>query len=73
MNTDIIEGNWEQVKGSVQEYWGKLTGSHLDQINGSRKKLAGVLQENYGIASEEAENQIKEWDRVRKNAAKSFY
>ncbi len=71
MNSDIIEGNWEQIKGSVQKYWGKVTGDHLDQINGSRKKLAGVIQENYGIATDEATKQINEWERIRKNAAKA--
>ncbi|HSI45941.1 MAG TPA: CsbD family protein, partial [Methylophilus sp.] len=25
MNKDIFEGNWKQLKGKVQEQWGKLT------------------------------------------------
>jgi uncharacterized protein YjbJ (UPF0337 family) len=55
MNKDIIEGNWEQVKGTVKKQWGKLTNDHLDEIEGNRQKLAGRIQELYGISSEEAQ------------------
>lgn len=65
MNKDTIEGNWEQVKGSVREQWGKLTNDHLTEINGSRQKLAGKIQEQYGIAKDEAEDQINKWQTTR--------
>lgn len=67
MNKDIFEGNWKQLKGDVQKKWGKLTNDHLDQIEGSREKLAGAIQENYGIARQEAERQIAEWEKTRKH------
>ncbi len=41
MNEDIIQGKWEQVKGSVQKQWGKLTNDDMDKINGDRKKPRG--------------------------------
>lgn len=62
MNSDRIEGNWKQLKGSIQKQWGELTDDELDQIEGSRTKLAGKLQEKYGIAKDEAEKQIDEWN-----------
>ena len=65
MNKDIIEGNWEQLKGSVQEQWGELTDDKLDQIEGNRKKLTGEIQETYGIAREEAEEQVAKWEKSR--------
>lgn len=71
MNKDIFEGNWKQFKGEVQKQWGKLTNDHLDQINGSREKLAGALQENYGVARDEAEKQIKEFEKAREKARKA--
>jgi len=61
MNWDRIEGNWKQLKGRVQAQWGKLTDDDLDVINGKQEQLAGVLQERYGMAKEEAEKQVKEW------------
>ncbi len=65
MNSDIIEGKWDQVKGEVEKQWGKLTGDTLNQINGSRKKLVGSLQESYGYARDEAEKQLKVWEDKR--------
>lgn len=66
MNNDTITGNWKQVMGDIQKQWGKLTDDHLAQISGSRRKLTGVLQENYGIALEAAEKQISDWETTRK-------
>jgi uncharacterized protein YjbJ (UPF0337 family) len=61
MNWDRVEGNWKQVKGTVQQKWGKLTSDDLDVIKGKRTELAGRLQERYGIAQDEAERQIEAW------------
>ncbi len=62
MNEDIFKGKWEQVKGSVQEKWGKLTDDDLDVIKGNSKKLVGKLQEKYGMTKEEAEKEVKKSD-----------
>ncbi len=62
MNKDRIDGSWEQVKGSVQEVWGKLTHDDLAIVEGDRKQLAGKIQERYGIAKDEAEKQIHDWN-----------
>ncbi|TAK48448.1 MAG: CsbD family protein [Xanthobacteraceae bacterium] len=61
MNWDRVEGNWKQVKGSVQQKWGKLTGDDLDVIEGKRVQLVGRIQERYGINKNEAERQIDSW------------
>lgn len=61
MNWDIIEGKWNQVKGSVKEKWGDLTDDDLTQMNGKRENLQGKLQEKYGWTKEEAERQIDDF------------
>jgi uncharacterized protein YjbJ (UPF0337 family) len=61
MNWDRIEGNWKQFSGTVREKWGKLTDDDLDMIAGKRQKLAGRIQERYGIAKDEAEREIDDW------------
>jgi uncharacterized protein YjbJ (UPF0337 family) len=61
MNWDRIEGNWKQFAGTVRQQWGKLTDDDVDMIKGERQKLAGRLQERYGIAKDEAERQIDDW------------
>lgn len=66
VNSDQLSGNWKQFKGEVKRQWGKLTDNHLDQIDGSREKLAGKIQESYGIAREEAEKQVSAWEEEMK-------
>jgi uncharacterized protein YjbJ (UPF0337 family) len=61
MNWDRVEGDWKQIKGKVQQQWGKLTDDDLDVIEGKRTELAGRLQERYGYAQDEAEKQIDSW------------
>ena len=58
MNRDIIQGNWNQLKGQVQQHWGKLTGDELDRVEGRRKELVGLVQERYGYAREQAEREV---------------
>lgn len=67
MNWDIVEGNWKQFKGKVKTRWGKLTDDQLDVIGGKRTQLAGKIQEAYGITKEEAERQIKSFERLNKD------
>ena len=62
MNWDQIEGNWKQIKGNVRTQWGKLTDDDLEVVAGKRDKLAGIVQERYGIAKEAAEKQVKDWE-----------
>jgi uncharacterized protein YjbJ (UPF0337 family) len=64
MNSDIVEGNWKQLKGKVREKWGKLTDSDFEQIAGKRDQLIGRIQERYGITKDEAQKQADEWMRV---------
>jgi len=61
MNWDRIEGSWKQLKGRMREQWGRLTDDELDKIAGRRDRLAGSLQDSYGIAREEAEQQIEDF------------
>lgn len=56
---DILEGNWNQMKGKVKEKWGKLTDDDLTQINGKKDVLIGRLQERYGYDKKRAEDELK--------------
>lgn len=58
MNSEQIIGNWETIKEDVRKEWHKLTPEHLEQINGDRIKLAGMIRENYGVTDLEAESQV---------------
>lgn len=61
MNWDIIEGKWDQLKGSVKEKWGELTDDELTQAAGNRDKLAGKLQEKYGWTKSEVDEKLNDF------------
>jgi len=62
MNSDQLKGKWKQMKGSVKERWGKLTDDDLDVIDGQSDQLIGKIQERYGVARQEAQKQVNEWN-----------
>jgi uncharacterized protein YjbJ (UPF0337 family) len=61
MNRDILEGKWKQLKGSVKEKWGELTDDELDKAAGRFDKVAGLIQERYGYAKDQAEQELDEF------------
>ena len=63
MNQDTIQGNWKQLSGQIKQQWGKLTDDDLKIAEGNAEYLSGKLQERYGIARDEADRQIREFDR----------
>lgn len=62
MNWDMIMGDWTKFQGKIKEQWGKLTDDELTQIDGNRDQMVGAIQKKYGIAKEEAERQMKQWE-----------
>ncbi len=63
MNWDQIKGKWKQFQGQAKQQWGKLTDDDLTRAEGDRDILVGRIQERYGIAREEADRQVSEWER----------
>jgi len=62
MNSDTLKGQWTQLKGLAREKWGKLTNDDIDMIQGRSEQLVGRIQERYGIARDEAQRQVDEWN-----------
>ncbi|WP_028081851.1 CsbD family protein [Solimonas soli] len=58
MNRDTLKGQWKQVKGRAKETWGKLTDDDLLRVEGNAERLAGLVQERYGVTRDEAGKQI---------------
>jgi uncharacterized protein YjbJ (UPF0337 family) len=63
MNWDTVKGDWKKFRGKVRESWGKLTDDQLDVIAGKRDQLIGAIQKGYGIARDEAERQVQQFER----------
>jgi len=66
MTDQRVTGVWHQIKGRAKQQWGKLTDDDLKQLEGHAERLAGKLQERYGLARAEAERQATEF-RTRMN------
>jgi len=67
MNWDMIEGNWKQFRGPVQQKWSRLTDDHLDLIAGKRDHLAWQIQQSYGITKDQAERWLKAFEEIHKD------
>ena len=63
MDADRIKGNWKQIKGDIKKEWGQLTDDDLDEAEGHRDFLIGKVQERYGIAKEEAREQVEAFEK----------
>lgn len=61
MNWEQIEGQWQQLTGTIKSQWGKLTDDDLTIAAGKKDQLIGKVQERYGILKEDAEKQVDHW------------
>jgi uncharacterized protein YjbJ (UPF0337 family) len=61
MGWDEIKRSWNELKGEVKRQWSKLTDEDVELIEGKYAELLGLLQERYGHAKEQAEQEINDW------------
>ena len=66
MNADVFAGQWKQMRGELKSWWAELSDYDLDRIEGKKDKLIGLVQEKYGYARAQAEQEVErrfnEWD-----------
>lgn len=53
MNTTIIKGNWNELKGKLKQKYAILTDDDLLLAEGKQDELVGKLQEKLGKTKEE--------------------
>src|SRR5215510_9003588 len=58
MNPDILAGKWKQMRGDLKTWWGK-SDDDFERIGGQKDKLIGLIQERYGYAREQAEQEVE--------------
>jgi uncharacterized protein YjbJ (UPF0337 family) len=58
MNSQTLQGNWNQLKGQVKDRWGQLTDSELTQAEGDFQKLIGLIQRKTGQARDRIESEL---------------
>lgn len=62
MNKEQFEGNWNKMKGMARQQFAKLTDDDIQMIKGKRDAMIGRIQERYGVAKEEAEKKLAEFE-----------
>jgi uncharacterized protein YjbJ (UPF0337 family) len=63
MNKDQAKGSWNEFVGKVKQQWGKLTDDDIALLKGNAQEFYGKVQKEYGLAKEDAERQIKEFEK----------
>lgn len=64
VNQEQVSGKFDQLKGKIKETWGRLSDDDIALYNGKQDQFFGKLKEAYGVAREEAEEQIKQFERA---------
>jgi uncharacterized protein YjbJ (UPF0337 family) len=60
VNTQVLQGQWNQVRGQLKKKWGQLTDDDLRFTNGNIDQLIGRIQHRTGEAREAVENFLNE-------------
>lgn len=59
MNRNLVEGTAKELKGSVKEAIGKVTGNRLKQAEGAAEKIAGRIQARIAEEAEALRQRVK--------------
>jgi uncharacterized protein YjbJ (UPF0337 family) len=60
VNTQVLQGQWNQVRGQLKKKWGQLTEDDLKFANGNIDQLVGRIQNKTGEAREAIESFLDE-------------
>ena len=58
MNENVSSGKWKEIKGDILRTWGKLSEDEVDKAKGNVLSLAGLIQQKFGLAQEEATSKL---------------
>jgi uncharacterized protein YjbJ (UPF0337 family) len=60
VNTQVLQGQWNQVRGQLKKKWAQLTDDDLKLTNGNIDQLVGKIQHKTGEGREAIEQFIDE-------------
>ena len=53
MNSTVIKGNWNELKGKLKQNYGNLTDDDLIYAEGKEDEMVGKLQKKLGKSKDE--------------------
>jgi len=61
MTTLEIKGDWNIIKGKLQQKWARLTDDDLQYLDGKKDELLGRIQKRTGETREAVEDAIRKY------------
>lgn len=62
MNKQLIEGNWNVIKGKLKQKYAQLTDDDLVYVKGKEEELLGRIQARLGKTRDEVEREFQSSD-----------
>lgn len=60
---DQFSGAWTEMRGRIREWWGEHTHNDETVIRGRKDQLIGLIQQRYGAALDDIEQQVSSFER----------
>jgi len=60
VNQQVLQGNWNEIKGKIRSKWGQLTNDDVQNFDGNVDRLMGLIQRKTGEGRESVERFLNE-------------
>jgi len=60
INETALQGNWNEIKGSLRKRWGQLSNDDVQEFDGNVDRLVGMIQRKTGTGRQEVERYLGE-------------
>ena len=60
INQQVLQGNWNEIKGKIRSKWGQLTNDDVKSFDGNLDQLLGLIQRKTGEGRESVERFLNE-------------
>jgi len=60
INQQVLQGNWNEIKGKIRGKWGQLTTDDVQTFDGNLDRLMGLIQRKTGEGREAVERFLNE-------------
>jgi uncharacterized protein YjbJ (UPF0337 family) len=60
INQQVLQGNWNEIKGKIRSKWGQLTQDDVKSFDGNVDQLLGLIQRKTGEGRESVERFLNE-------------
>jgi uncharacterized protein YjbJ (UPF0337 family) len=60
INAQMLQGQWNEIRGTLKEHWGALTNDDLRKFDGNVDQLVGMIQRKTGETREAVRHFLEE-------------